>query len=57
MADGADGNSFSIDTAKWPDPELGTEPISGDRYYSDTFMQKEWGGDVDQVLADRLFEQ
>ena len=31
-----------IDTTKIPDPKLGTEPITGDRYYSKEFMEQEW---------------
>jgi len=31
-----------IDTTKVPDPKLGTEPITGDRYYSKAFMEQEW---------------
>ena len=31
-----------IDTTKVPDPKLGTEPITGDRYYSKEFMEQEW---------------
>ena len=31
-----------IDNSKVPDPELGDKPITGDRYYSKDFMEKEW---------------
>ena len=31
-----------IDTTKLPDPELGTAPITGDRYHSKEFMEQEW---------------
>ena len=31
-----------LDESKLPEPELGTAPILGERYYSEEFMQKEW---------------
>ena len=31
-----------IDNSKVPDPELGSMPITGDRYYSKEFMEEEW---------------
>ena len=31
-----------IDRTKAPEPELGTRPITGDRYYSTEFMKQEW---------------
>ena len=33
-----------IDENKVEDPKLGNEPITGDRYYSKEFMDKEWEG-------------
>ena len=38
---GLDADGF-IDERKLPEPELGTAPILGERYYSHEFMQKEW---------------
>ena len=40
-APGLDENGF-LDERKLPEPELGTAPILGERYYSEEFMQKEW---------------
>ena len=31
-----------IDNSKVPYPKLGSEPITGDRYFSKEFMEKEW---------------
>jgi len=31
-----------IDTSKVPDPVLGNKPITGERYYSKEFMEREW---------------
>lgn len=31
-----------LNTDKVPEPKLGTKPITGDRYYSKEFMEKEW---------------
>ncbi len=41
MADG-NQNIRLIDTAKLPEPRLGDKPITGERYYSRDFMQREW---------------
>ena len=37
---------------KHPDPELRGDRISGERYYSKEFMQKEWDQYVDKGMAD-----
>lgn len=53
------GDIRGISRAKAPEPELGTTPITGDRYHSREFAQREWdhlwtrvwhiGGRVDQI--------
>ena len=35
-------NHVLIDENKIEDPKLGDKPITGDRYYSKEFMDKEW---------------
>ena len=34
--------SNRIDLLKLPEPEVAGEPVTGERYYSEEFMQKEW---------------
>ena len=38
----SDKKSTWIDATKIPDPKLGTEPITGDRYYTKEFIEQEW---------------
>ncbi len=42
----AEGTSLfrcqGVDTSKWPEPELGSAPIRGERYWSPAFMAQEW---------------
>ena len=38
----AEAQKKRVNNDKIPDPELGTKPITGDRYYDKDFADKEW---------------